>query len=95
MIFSKRKPNLIKTDRGKEFYNKSFQDFLKNTIKLYSRNTSVGAVFAEKFNRTVRDLLKRLVFLKGDSYWIKILPTITQQYFNRIHSWTKNNPKLS
>ena len=40
LISSKRKPNLIETDRGKEFDNNIFQDFLnKNNIKLYSRKT--------------------------------------------------------
>ena len=29
LISSKRKPSLIETDRGKEFYNNIFQDFLK------------------------------------------------------------------
>ena len=29
LISSKRKPNLFETDRGKEFYNNIFQDFLK------------------------------------------------------------------
>ena len=62
---SKRRPNLIESDRGKEFYNNIFQDFLnKNNIKIHSRNSSVGAVFAERFNRTIRDLLKRPVFEK-------------------------------
>ena len=94
LINSKRKPNLIETDRGKEFYNNIFQDFLnKNNIKLYSRNTSLGAVFAERFNRTIRDLLKRPVFEKGDGNWIDILQTITKQYNNRIHSSTKLSPK--
>ena len=90
---SKRKPNLIETDRGKEFYNNIFQDFLnKNNIKLYSRNSSYGAVFAERFNRTIRDLLKKIVFEQGDAKWIDILPTITKQYNNRIHSSTKLTP---
>ena len=63
LISSKRSPNLIETDRGREFYDNIFQDFLnKNNIKLYSRNSSYGAVFAERFNRTIRDLLKRPVF---------------------------------
>ena len=45
LINSKRKPNLIETDRGKDFYNNIFQDFLnKNNIKLYSRNSSFGSV---------------------------------------------------
>ena len=94
LISSKRKPNLIETDRGKEFYNNMFQDFLnKNNIKLYSRNSSFGSVFAERFNLTIRNLLKRPVFEKGDGNWIDILQTITKQYNNRIHSSTKLSPK--
>ena len=92
-ISSKRKPNLIESDRGKEFYNNIFQDFLnKNNIKLYSRNSSYGAVFAERFNRTIRDLLKKIVVGQGDAKWIDVLPTITKQYNNRTHSSTKLTP---
>ena len=93
MISSKRKPNLLEGDRDRGFYNSIFQDFLnKNNIKLYSRNSSYGAAFAKRFNRTIRDLLKRPVFEKGDGNWIDILPTITKQYNNRIHSSTKLTP---
>ena len=91
---SKRKPNLVESDRGKEFYNNIFQDFLnKNNIRLYSRNSSYGAVFAERFNRTIRDLLKKIVLEQGDAKWIDILPTITEQYNNRRHTSTKLSPK--
>ena len=93
LINSKRSPNLIETDRGKEFYNNIFQDFLnKNNIKLYSRNSLYGAVFAERFNRTIRDLLKKPVFEKGDGNWIDVLQTITKQYNNKTHSSTKLTP---
>ena len=93
LISSKRKPNLVESDRGKEFYNNIFQDFLnKNDIKLYSRNSSYGAVFAERFNRTIRDLLKKIVFEHGNANWIDVLPKITKQYNNRIHSSTKSTP---
>ena len=93
MINSKRKPSLIESDRGKEFYNNIFQDFLnKNNIKLYSRNSSYGGVFAERFNRTIRDLLKKIVFERCDANWIDIIPTITKQFNNRIHSSTKLTP---
>ena len=93
LISSKRKPNLIESDGGKEFYNNILQDFLnKNNIKLYSRNSLYGAVFAERFNRTIRDLLKMIVFENGDANWVDILPTITKQYNNRIHSSTKLSP---
>ena len=94
LINSKRRPNLIESDRGKEFYNNMFQDFLnKNNIKHSSRNSSYGAVFAERFNRTIRDLLKKIVFEHGDAKWIDILPTITKQYNNRVHTSTKLSPK--
>ena len=87
---SRRKPNLVESDRGRQFCNKIFQDFLtKNNIKIYPRNASLGAVFAERFNRTIRELLKRPVFEKGDGIWIDVLPTKTKQYNNRIHSTTK------
>ena len=93
LISSKRRPNLLESDRGKEFYNNMFQDFLnKNNIKLYSRKSSYGAVFAERFDRTIRDLLKKPVFEKGDGNWIDVLPKITKQYNNRIHSSTKLTP---
>ena len=94
LINSKRKPNLIETDRGKEIYNNIFQDFLnKNNIKIYSRNSLYGAVFAERFNRTIRDLLKKIVFEQGDATWIDILQSIAKQYNNRVHSSTKLSPK--
>ena len=93
LIGSKRKPNLIESDRGNEFYNNIFQDFLKkNNIKLYSKNSSYGAVFAERFNRTIKDLLKRPVFEKGDGKWIDILPVVTKQYIIRVQSSTKLTP---
>ena len=93
LISSKRKPNLIESDRGKEFYNNIFQDFLnKNNIKLYSRNSLYGAVFAERLKRTIRDLLKKIVFEQGDAKWIDILPTITKQYNNKVPSSTNLTP---
>ena len=93
LMSSKRKPNLIESDHGKEFYNNNFQDFLnKNDIKLSCRNTSLGAVFAERFNRIIRDLPKKIVFEQGHAKWIDILPTITKKYKNKVHSSTKLTP---
>ena len=61
-------------------------------IKHYSRNKSSGVVFAERFNPTIRVLLKSPVFEKCESHWIDILPTIMKQSNNRIHSSTKLAP---
>ena len=96
LISSKRKPNLIQNDRCKSFYINIFQNFLnKNNTENYSRNTYLGAVFAESFNRTIRGLLKRPVFEKNEGNWIVFLSTKTKQYNNRVHSSTKLTPVQS
>ena len=86
-----RKPNLIETDRGKKIYNNIFQNF-NNNNKLYTRDISLGAVFAERLNLAIRNLLKRPVFEKGDGIWIDVLSTITKQYINKIHISSKLTP---
>ena len=70
---------MIETDDGSEFVNKIFTNLL-NTKKIqrYSRNTALGAVSAERFNRTIRHLLKLPVFEKGDGKWTDFLPVITK-----------------
>ena len=83
---SRRKPNLLETDDGEEYVNKIFSEFLNNhNIKRYSRNTALGDVFAERFNRTIRNLLKKPVFEKGSAEWIGELSSVTKQYNNTIH----------
>ena len=90
LLSSKTKPKLIGTDRGKEFYYRIFQKLSNNNSnKHYSRNSSIAGVFAERFIRTIRNFIKRRVFLKGDETWVDILPEITKQYNNTKHSSIK------
>ena len=75
ILSSKRKPKLIETDREKEIYNNLFEVFSKNNnIKQFSRNSDLGAVFAEGFNRTevfFKDkFLKRLMVI-GLMYYLE------------------------
>ena len=89
---SERRPNLMEVIR-KELYNSIFQNFLNNkNNKQETSNTSIVAVFAERFNRTIRDILKRPVFERGDSNWIDVLVTITKQYNGRVHTSSKLTP---
>ena len=56
---SKRKPLKIESDRGSEFFNSIFQNFLKSkNIHHYSRFTNKGPSIAERVIRTIRNLLK-------------------------------------
>ena len=83
---SRRKPNLLETDDVKEYVNKSFKEFLNNhNVERYSRYADKGAVFAQRFNRTIRNLLKKPVFLAGNADWLSELPSVIKQYKNKIH----------
>ena len=90
---SKRKPLKIESDRGLEFYNSIFQNFLKSkNIRHYSRFTDKGPSIAERVIRTVRNLLKKPVFLAGNADWLSELPSLIKQYNNTIHHSIKMTP---
>ena len=87
---SERKPNLLETDEGKEYVIKIFKEIShKQNIIEYSRNTGLGALFAERFNRTLRIILKKPVFGKGNANWLSELSSINKKYNNTIHNSTK------
>ena len=93
LIKSKRKPVKIESDRGSEFYNSIFQNFLKSkNIHHYSRFTDKGPSIAERVIRTVRNLLKKPVFEKGRADWLSELQSVINQYNNKIHTSTKMTP---
>ena len=90
---SKRKPIKIESDRGSEFYNSIFQNFLKSkNIQHYSHYTDKGPSIAERVIRTIRNLLKKPVFEKGNADWLSELPSVIKQYNNTIHHSIKMTP---
>ena len=90
---SKRKPPKLESDRGTEFYNSIFQNFLKLlNIHHFSRYTDKGPSIAERVIRTVRSLLKKPVFEKGRAGWLSELPSVVKHYNNTIHHSTKMTP---
>ena len=93
LLNSKRKQNLGESDQRTELYKNIFRNFLNNTnFKHYSRNTSFGDVFAERFNRTIRDLPKRPLCEKVESNWVDNLPKITKPNNIPVHTSTKLTP---
>ena len=90
---SKRKPIKIESDRGTEFYNSVFQNFLKSKdIQHYSRYTDKGPSIAERVIKTIRNLLKKPVFEKGNADWVSELSSVIKQYNITIHSSIKMTP---
>ena len=90
---AKRKPEKIWSDRGKEFYYKTFLDFLKEqNFHIYSTNSDLKAVFVERFNRTLLDLIKKPMYIEGKACWLNHLDAAMEKYNNRVHGTTKMTP---
>ena len=90
---SKRKPLKLESDRGTEFYNSIFLNFLRlKNIHHYSRYTDKGPSIAERVIRTVRNLLKRPIFLACNADWLSELPSVIKQYNNTVHHSIKMKP---
>ena len=89
----KRKPHKIWSDRGKEFYNTTFLHYLKEqNIQIYSTHSDLKAVFVERFNRTLLDLIKEPMYIEGKGNWLNHLDAALQKYNNRVHGTTKMTP---
>ena len=90
---SKRKPEKVWSDRGKEFFNKTFLDFLKqNEIQIYSTHSDLKAVFVERFNRTLLDLIKEPMYIEGKACWLNHINSALDKYNNRVHTTTRMTP---
>ena len=90
---SKRRPLKLESDRGTEWYNNIFQNFLKvKNIHHYSQFTDKGPSIAERVIRTKRNLLKKPVFERGNADWLSELSAVVKQYKNTIHHSIKITP---
>ena len=90
---SKRKLLKIASDRGTEFYNIIFQNFLKSkNIHHYSRFTDEGPSKTERVIRTIHNIIKKPVFLAGNADWLNERSAVVNKYNNTVHSSTKMTP---
>ena len=78
---SKRKPIKLESDRGKEWY-----------IHHYSRFTDKRPSIAERVFRTIRNMLKKPIFLKGNAVWLSEHQSVVKKYNNAIHHSSKIPP---
>ena len=90
---TKRKPNRIESDQGRELQNLNFHSFLKlKIIHHYSRYSDTGPSKAERINKSNGNLLKKPVFEKRNASWLSELPLVTKKYNNTVHHSTKMTP---
>lgn len=86
-----RKPKKLQVDKGKEFYNKDMKQLLdEKDIEMYSTFTDKKASIIERFNRTLGDKLKPIIY--QNIPWVERLPEIIQTYNNTYHRTIKMKP---
>ena len=91
---SKRIPKYLWVDKGKEFYNKNMDLWLKqNNIIRYSTFGQHKSAIIERFNRTLKEIMWKRFTAENTRNWIHILDKLIMEYNNRIHSTIGMSPK--
>ena len=76
----KRKPQNVWSDRGKEFYNQTFLHYSnEQNIQIYSTSSDLKAVFVERLDRTLLDLIKEPMYIAGKGNWLNHLDAALQK----------------
>jgi transposase InsO family protein len=86
----RRRPVWVRTDKWKEFLNKSFQDILK--CEGIEVDTQTSNAVIEKAHRTIRDKLYKYFTFKNTYRYIDVLQQFVQGYNAMIHSRTGMAP---
>ena len=77
----RRHPNRLQTDRGKEFYNRTFQRWLdEQGIHHFSTEGDAKASVVERFNRTLKERLYRYFTAANTLRFDDVLPELVQGY---------------
>ena len=80
-------------DQGSEFYNQSFQDFLKiNNIEMYLTYNDGKSVVAERFIRTLKNKIYKHMTTISKNVYIDVLDDIVNKYNNTVHKTIKMKP---
>ena len=80
---SNRKPNKIWVDKGSEFYNNSFEKWLKdNDIEMYSIHNEEKLVVAERFIRILKTKIYKYMTSISKNVCIDKLDDIVSEYNN-------------
>lgn len=83
---TKRKPQLLQCDKGTEFYNKEFKAFLvRNNIHLFSTTTITKGSIIERFQRTFKQAMWKLMAVNGSYNYIDHLKKLVDDYNNTRH----------
>ena len=88
-----RRPNKIRVDKGKEFFNRSMKSGLQdNDIEMYSPHCEGKFVVAERFIRTLKDKIYQYMTSISKNAYIDKLSYVVNKPNNTYHSTIKMKP---
>ena len=92
-IFIKNKPKYIWNDKEPAFFSKEMLRFFEdNNVKIYYTFSNLKAVFIERFNRSLRELMMKEFVKNNNTIWYNILSNLIKTYNNRYHRSIKTKP---
>ena len=92
-IFKERKPKYIWSDQESAFFSKEMLKFFEdNNVKIYHTYSNLKAVFIERFNRSLRELMMKSFVKNNNTIWYDMLPNLIKTYNNRYHHTIKMKP---
>jgi hypothetical protein len=92
--YSHRSSIWVRTDRGKEFLNRSFQDMLKEEDIQFQvcRDLNVKCAIVERSYRTIRDKLYKYLTYKNTYRYIDVLSKFDRGFNDTVHNATGMAP---
>ena len=92
-IFKERKPKFIWSDQQTSFFSKEMLKFFEDhNVKIYYTYSNLKAVFIERFNRSLRELMMKEFVKNNNIIWYNIFPNLIKTYNNRYHHTIKMKP---
>ena len=87
------KPISLQTDDGKEFYNKTFQELMKQKdLHHFSTSGDAKASVVESFNRTLKQRLYRYFTVQNTLNFVPVLQDLVRGYNRSYHRSIKRAP---
>lgn len=92
---SKRVPHRLRTDRGKEFENRTMDKFYREHDILFfvTTNSTIKASIVERVIRTFKARIYRYFTSKGNHRWVDELQNFAEGYNSSYHRSIKMSPK--
>jgi len=90
-----RKPNHVQSDKGREFLNAIFQEYLRSQHILFytTENDDIKCAIAERFIRTLKSKMWRMFTHRKSYRYVDVLQDLVASYNATHHSSIKMAPR--